>query len=473
MRNRVNSLWATATLSFLMLMVVFAAASVFLNSNDFIIVAFSFLPLLIIGAIGFYNNEEGVFGPIGLLLLTTALGTTVRTMYIVLSPDYYSAIHLMDGESNEILYLGLLSISVFLFCLAFSYTYTRKKANIKLYSKIYSEKKYDFATFFLFSIGCISTLIFVFDLGLAGLQEQLSMKRNVQVSGAMFSADSGYLTWFSSFSTVALLLYTAKLSLKIRKGVNPTKSWLIFFFMLLVSSAVPFLSGSRAGIVNIIIICTMIFAYKKININFGKMVAVITVCVTVLFLMSVLRVSAQQRIGFTDALSQFEVADVYRSTVGNRHFLGVAKTSLTVDRVPSNAEYNGLSSFVNWVYLPVPRFMWADKPDLRIGKIFGYNVLGGAESNGTPPGLTAELFYSGGWAFLVIGGMLMGVVMKKLLFFERELRNGDHIHHLIITIGVFCICFKMIGSDFAGGVIDFLKYTIPLLIIRNFVTVNR
>ena len=150
------------------------------------------------------------------------------------------------------------------------------------------------------------------------------------------------------------------------------------------------------------------------------------------------------------------------------YHLAIDKTGYIVSWSSENNFYLYGSSLVSFVVAPIPRVLWDDKPSVRVGPWIAEQIYNRENRSGVPPGLVAELFLNFSWLGIFIGMFLYGSLCRLIYNSHISFDHSGNGWRVFYAIFLISLIFRLLGADFSGAVIFFLRLFFPFLLITLF-----
>jgi oligosaccharide repeat unit polymerase len=166
-----------------------------------------------------------------------------------------------------------------------------------------------------------------------------------------------------------------------------------------------------------------------------------------------------------------------RSITANNNLFGVSKTGRISNHVLNKNSYYFGGTYFTWIYAPIPRTLWEDKPPITPGLIVRKDILGENSDNnlggGIPPGLVAESFMNFGFLGIIFIPMFLGsfvnFIFKKIknLILLNKIKSINPITILILLNVYFEFTFKIVGGSVTQSLISILEAVIILKLLSS------
>ena len=182
--------------------------------------------------------------------------------------------------------------------------------------------------------------------------------------------------------------------------------------------------------------------------------------------------SSQVRDESRDGVSyeQLDVASAVGSTATHAfegaYFIDPAKTAAIVDQVGRTEDLFWGSSFAAFIFAPIPRVIWPNKPDIRTGPYVAQVLFNFGSNSGVPPGAIGEFYLNFSWFGIVAGMMLLG--MFCALIWRRHLFAEDQRFTLIRFAFWMMAAIFFLAVEFSAAIVIFIKYFIAILVAERY-----
>lgn len=446
------------------------------NRIEYLLIGFSFIPSFILITPILLSRPYDLFHPLNFVALTTIIGITLRTIYIVTVDDYTTRTFLMLGRPIESMFTGLAYATLGIISLVLGFSMKISGLNVNrlgVFGKDnWNYKKLNRILWVLAIIAIISILIYFQRIGLTPeiLLSRISGKRRFIVEGADYKyAALAYYLWGASLTDyVFFFLLITQLALR-----KPLFSFLgiATLGMGLLACIFPIIVSSRSSLLVLLLTALMIWNYMR-RISLLQVVSIMGVASLLIVILGLLRNQNTDEV----SLNAFSIENISQTilpaVVGNRNFFGVDKTTHIIQAIPERLRFQYGQTLFLWAVAPVPRTFWKDKPIISVGQIIGPSVFG-HELNitGVPPGFVAELYWNGGVLAVVLGMFFLGMWLKFLYLSFGKIASQNKNALLFYIVLVFPFGFLILGGDFSRAMIEALRSVVTisaiLLVVSN------
>lgn len=116
-----------------------------------------------------------------------------------------------------------------------------------------------------------------------------------------------------------------------------------------------------------------------------------------------------------------------------RYFVDIVKTSYLLEAFPRKIDYLHGQTLIGWIFAPVPRSIWPDKPIfMHISSVLSTLVFN-EPSNNIPPGIFAEMYINFGWVGILVGMFFIGYIIQYI--YNTFLQNKN----ILIVQAIYAI----------------------------------
>lgn len=419
----------------------------------------------------FLTKSYDIFQPLNFVLLSASIGITIRTIYLIFNADSQVAWILLNAQPIHALLpaILLLLIGIISFCGGYSFQLPPLPiGNFKIARHdCWDERRIFISIILLLLISTIGAIFFFrsigFDLTMLTL-DSISRKRFVVTD----DFEVGY-TSYSYYQRAADLNQTAFLVLLGWFSAS-RKSWKSFagFSVILlfgISIILPFMTSSRGQLLWFVISAMMLWHYLRNQLSI-KVVATMLACG--LIVLATMLAFRGRDLGRIASFNLFTVAE---DLIASRDLLDVTTTaSIMAALEDGRLQYKYGSTYLTWVFAPIPRTLWQEKPVISVGTEIKEQVYGAGNRGGIPPGIIAEAFWNFGVLGVVVILFCFGVIAKAIYntLCPTSLKNKNLIF-IYATVAAPWL-HKLTGSAFSMAIIDLLITITPIIIVLFFIT---
>ena len=440
------------------------------NEREFMLLIFGAIALVATVWPMFVRRDYNLFEPLTFVAGLVLTGVTAKLLYIVAigqDREYIVRRLLLYDEPSALMY-GTIVTTCGLAALAIGY-YLRLPRVVP--PMLFTPSMNNWAPgrmylviggLFLFSGLCFAAFIVTAGVNVSSL-ENLSAKRFSDEAGS--SAARINSTKYYLYRGAALSKFVFYLALSwVLYHRKPLTNVMTFaaLIALFQTIALSFVMSSRASIVLVMLDALVIYYLLRGRIEIQKIAWAAVVSVGLLVLMLASRDSSDHTTG-----------DLIEKTFAGRDLLDVSKSAHIINAVPSKLDYRYGETLYGWLVAPIPRSLWEDKPMwAERGQFLMQKVFGDKSGrSGMPPGMLAEFYWNFGWAGVLIGMFVMGILFRQIFVtFDSLPRTPASV--LIYTVILTRLTIFSLGTDFGTGFLKAGLDLVPLLAMFFFFTVG-
>jgi len=407
---------------------------------------------------------------IGLSLL---MGTTLRTIWLtsVDSFNFTKQQSVLLGQDLTDLYFPLFIINIAIVSFLFGKKINLNYFKVKVTNNIFIFKKRNFKILIMFAcfVSVIGMFFLLKSVGITEIiAENISGKRRVFDENGQRNSFA-WLRVFGKFAKFSF--YLSVLYFLIYRISNSQNKMIRFLTILslLITIMYSVINSSRTVLLDVAIISIFCFIVAERKIP-KKLVGVI-IASSILISGFIISKRDSKETGFNDNF----IYSSLESITANNNLFGVSKTGKISNHVLDEGSYYFGSTYFTWLYAPIPRSLWKEKPPVTPGLIVRIDILGENSDNnlggGIPPGLVAESFMNFGFIGIIFIPMLFGSfvnsVFKKIkkLILLNKIRSINPITILILLNVYLEFTFKIVGGSLTQGLINVLEAVVILKIL--------
>ncbi len=426
---------------------------------SFSIILFGLLPAAMLFLCSKFEKKVGVPSTLKIVGWVVFIGYTMKCIYLAYAIPNELYFRTVEYTKNDI-YLGqlLLLLAVTSFLIGFVLIGDRrlKPFSIRIGSFRVLDKIF---YWFVFASATSAAVLFFY---LKGFHEQI-ISGQFQAVRYLIVAETGqrdslgYLQLGMDILVIFALYFIAR-----RKSRFVSS---IYMPAILIVSVSYFLSGQRFGIIIILIAFILISRKGLFNLFSRSALRNSLIILLSLSLLSIASVMRDERAAIK--LSDVDLLEGVDSTLEHAfqgiYALDPAKLTGIVLR---HDDYLLGGSFVMFVTAPIPRVLWPDKPDVRIGPYVAQEILDFRNQSGAPPSAIGEFYINFGWLGVAIGMLLLGCVaaLSKSLYLNSE---DQDIGRSRYVCAMLILIFFLIG-DFSYAALFAIKYGFAAIICERY-----
>jgi len=442
---------------------VLLAAFLLTGSEATLLMAGGTGALLLLLAPQLLTRAYDLFQPLTFVLWSVFIGVFLRTIYVITVDDTTTRNYLLLGQPPEFLTTAMIVVLVALACFVVGYAiHIPSKPRLERLTLIrhdgWHPARLAGVVMVLVALSIVATTLYLQQMGIGSLSlDTLSAKRRLVVEGAEFRfAALGYYLWGSKLSAYAFYLLLTYVVTTRTRLLSPLG---LFTLGLGVSSAIlPIITSSRTEALLPVAYAALIWHYLRSTVRASSLLLILTIAMSGVILMGSLRALGQGRV---EAIGDYMGVE---AVLGTRHWLDVTKTAHILDAVPRREGFQYGATLVSWVYAPIPRTYWLDKPVVRSGQIIGQIIYEGQfVKTGVPPGFVAELYWNFGFPGVVVGMFVFGLGLRYLYEAFRPLLTRNR-NALLLYVGLMLpFALQLLGGDLSGVVLQTATHAITMV----------
>ncbi len=401
-----------------------------------------------------------VFQPLSFVMLSVFVGVTGRTLYVLFRSSERVE-RLLRGHAPEFLLPAAFVVLLGLGCFVLGYLLPFPRLPLGKFTMARTDR-WDTPRLALIVVlyTLLSLTAMVIFLRKTGFDfrdlAHISSKRYLHLgeSGTVEYASLGYLRWVASLSQPAFLLVFTWFIRSRRRWMSLAGVLVLVEFLLAVFF--PFVTSTRGSLLRVVLAMVVLWHYVR------RPVSLKTALLTAILALVTLSVMLSLRRGtlhLWEAISPLGMAD---NLLGSRDFLDITTTAFIIEAVQDGRltlSYG--STYLTWLFVPIPRTLWPEKPVISVGWVIKRQVLGLGGAGGTPPGFIGEAY----WAFGLVGvvtisfflGALIGVLYRS---FRPYLSNANMA--LLYAVIVLPWSMKTVGGSWSSSTARMLQNLVPL-----------
>lgn len=412
-----------------------------------------------------------LFSPWSFVILSVAIGLTIRGFYIALDypdPDTIDQLFLLGKPPAFFVLPGIILLAGLL-ALASGYLWhPLRKIPPRPPRPVQATRLYALVAVILI-ISLISSALYI---ALTGGWEAgfISAKRTpipgLDLAGLDYQS-FGVLRTLASLAIFAHLLVWCDLLKPNASGRRWKIPLALFLFVL--ACAVPFYASIRSAIATHFILSSAVFYYSAKSFPILKFASAATLLMVLLSLMTLLRAERND----ISAFAKFNPGEqAFDSLILNRNQVELAKTAHIIDALPDVLDYQYGKTIAIWLAAPIPRSLWPGKPLIQPGPIIG-NRIYGQERAGVPPGFIAEMFWNFHLPGVLIGCLLLGMFLRYLHERFRPVAGvpGNPCPQIILYVAApMMFGFQAISSNIGFALVWLLINWVVVVAILKLIT---
>jgi oligosaccharide repeat unit polymerase len=312
-------------------------------------------------------------------------------------------------------------------------------------------------------VGAAAYLYVIYVLG-GGLIDTFNTERTARY---FIVAKNPYVANLTALIGIGILILYHFSVIKLSTQVQ----WRIFFLALIVYGALDIaFSGSRRSLVNLVFAMLMQRHYLRRTLSLRR--ALPWLAILLVFSVSWLYVRSTMHEGVEvvrDRLGQVEVKqsfdDVY--TQGDNAVFDYLVA--IINTVPTQYDYNYGTGLMRFLYFPVPRELWPEKPE-NLSRIMTQRYDPMTYINGGSAGasMVGEFYLEFGWFGILPSALSLGYIFGRS-YRWLLVNTPTKLAVLVYSCGAFTFIGGIVRGGLFGAVTELAQLTLPVLLLIRMV----
>ena len=398
--------------------------------------------------------HRGSLHPFTVLGWALLIGYTLKSIYLAFAVNYNLPFR-TDNFSRDIVTLGQVAICIGLVSFMAGFMLVARGhpgATVRATPTYKVSQPAEFIYHLVFALSAILMIIYFYQM------DFLNQIINLQFQAKKWFVDDlgernalGFLIIGADFIVVFFLYYVT---------CAKQLTWNNRYVLGILFISLCFLLASRRnGVLVIIITFMMVIGARGViasaSLNLRRLLIIGGTLLTVAFV-GLIRQGGEEGVAAQDLSVSSALTVTAEQMFEGAYFLDPAKTAAIIDQTKRRNLYMGGDSLIAVIYTPIPRVLWPEKPDIRVGPYVAQQVLRIGNRSGVPPGAIGELYLNFGWSGIVVGMLLLGAGTSML--YNLYLGNrDDRLARPIYALLLFSIMIFFTG-DFASSFLNFVRY---------------
>lgn len=347
--------------------------------------------------------------PLNLLLLALTIGTVLGSAMLAFGDSPARASIMADWTVNDYA-IGSMWMLLSLFIISLAYSFTTKRVNIGRLlpsSKHFSAAGVSIGVMIAMGVSLFALVTYLKATGGLNLSE-ISRKRTLEfvADGETVYAGAGYSQLFANVSRYILLILLGFFLQRKKRLGSANTALLIVLFLL--AAALPFFSSSRGSLLQIFFGLIYVFiAFRDVSLR-----SLILAALVPLFVFGTM---TGLRSAWQAGTSGFQFENPLLALPESGNGLAIASTTAVLHSVPERMPYQYGSTLASWIFAPIPRSIWPNKPETSLGRRIKEEIYHrDAIRNGYPASFMAEGYINFGWLGFLVASALFGFVLRLI-----------------------------------------------------------
>ena len=310
---------------------------------------------------------------------------------------------------------------------------------------------------FIVSVGAISTLFFIKDF-----HNQIASLSFVATKFVVSETTGERSTYgFLLLGADIILVYFVYALANRKHG----KHFAIFALAIFFIALNYFFSSQRFGVLIIIIAGLMALNRSIFDIRYIDNIRKILILVLVLCILSTSSfIRGERREVEISEISFFKgIESTLTHAFDGVYAIDPEKATAIIVR---HQDYLLGESFLMFLVAPIPRVLWPEKPNVRIGPYVAQEILDFRNRSGAPPSGIGEFYINFGWLGVLVGMFMLGcaAAMTKSLYLSAP---DPDIGRARYVLAMLVLVFFLIG-DFSYATLFAIKYGFAAVICEAY-----
>jgi len=418
-------------------------------------------------AIGWLSQDD-LFNPLSGVWISLFIGTGLRAVYLALSGSDRVSAMMWQLEFDD-LATGASIATLAAVSITLGYLITGR-LSLPIRNHIVVELRHGrlfWCSLLILICAPIAAVDFFrqtgFDLSLG-----LSAKRRFATDGDNVQAFAalGYHRWIACILPCVFFYFWSWEF--VRSGSRFAGAIALAFFII--AAGFAFLASSRS------VICVLLLNSLYILHSFGylRIYHIMLVTAAVIVILSVmlgLRQLSTRQSTDTNLANTLKPAAAIDAVLGNENFADLGRLSLIYRSVPKVFKYRYGMSYLSWLFAPIPRTQWRDKPVLSQGLEISEVIYGarrsamGIDGGGRPPGFIGEVIIN----FGLLGVPICGAVYGSLLRLFQNFHSSNSRSNVLLSVFILIpVSIGFMGGEFSMIVIEVVQALVPGMLLLWF-----
>lgn len=417
--------------------------------NMFSLIFLGLFPPLLLLTLARFDREHDLPNPLRVVAWTLILGYSLKSLYLAYATEYGLAFR-TDYFTSDYIYFGQLMVLLASVVFSVGYALT-SRVQVRLLSPIRVNSA-GMRVAIYWSVFLIALLGVALSFYLKGFHLQLQTLSFAatqffvsDVTGTRSSL--GFLLLGADILVVFFLYY-------IGLGGKPYRPN-IYLPAIIFVALNYFLSSQRLGVLIIIIASVLVGRVSFFNLKSKvalRRLGLVGLIVVVLSTSSFIR---QERRSVD--LSEIDIMAGVETTLEHAfegtYALDPAKLTGIALR---HDDFLYGQSFAMFIVAPIPRVLWPEKPNVRLGPYVAQEILDYRNNSGAPPSAIGEFYINFGWLGIIVGMLGLGVIAALLPSIGQSATSPE-IGRVRYGLALMVLILFLVG-DFSYAALYAIKY---------------
>jgi oligosaccharide repeat unit polymerase len=407
-----------------------------------------------------------VFEPILLFVALYAFYYISRPLYIIYMGEKTSLLGFYLDRETLAAALEYCALGLFAFLVGYYWGRSRKVAGRFMSIAELDEGRAKWLATVCIAVGMIAYAYVIFVLG-GGLSSTFGTERTARYFIVARNPYVANLTALIGVGTLVLFY------LALMKGTSRWQ-WRLYFLASVAYGVFDIaFSGSRRNLVNIIFAMLMTSHYLRRQLSFRRMLPWLAMLLVFSFSWLYVRSTMDQGVdAVRDRLGQVETGQVVDHVYTEGENAIFDYLVAIINTVPNQYDYNYGAGLVRFLYFPIPRQLWPEKPE-NLSRVLTQRYDPMTYLNGGSAGssLVGEFYLEFGWLGILPGALVLGFVFGRS--YRWLLINlPTKLAALIYSCGAFSFIGGVVRGGLFGASVDLALLVLPVFLLIKMASVR-
>lgn len=405
------------------------------------------------------DSKVDVFEPIYLFVTLYAFFYISRPLYLLMTGETSTLLGFYLDRDTMALALLACALGMFAFQIGYYWGRSRNfKANFTDIAQL-DWQRARFVAWLFIAVGVLAYIYVIFVLG-GGWEATFNTERTARY---YISAKNPYVANLTSLVGAGLVTLCFLALLDTERKVK----WYVLIGLVLAYGAVDITySGSRRFLVNIVFAVLLQRHYLRKRLNVHRALPLLLVLMIFsaswLYVRSTMHEGSEavrERLAQVNPNQVFDDVNTQGDNVIFDYLIAIMNT------VPTTYDYGYGTGLLRFLYFPIPRQVWIDKPE-NVNRILTQRYDPVAYLNGASAGtsLVGEWYLEFGWMGIVPGALLLGALFG--LAYRWMLANlSARLAVLVYSCALFSFVAAITRGGMFGATTELAQLALPILLL--------
>ncbi len=353
------------------------------------------------------------FSPWSMVFYSAAVGIGIRSVYVAEQGEAARSLFVLDSIGQEWVYPGLLlCLGLFLTGLAYRASSGQVRRKFVVPSAFSPRPQQVYLAVAIFSIIGLGGFLAYVD-ATTGFNFTLISGKRSTIETSLVGVETSFQSYehlrFVHFAAVAAFVVLLAFWTEPGQRWTPARRFAVGLTALNALSF-PFFASQRSGFLAVPLMGFAILHMRGRSISWIRLTAAGMAAVVTIGILTGFRSTRAESV--ESALTTITSPAALDALILNRNFLDLSKTVHVINSVGVQLEPANGTTYLSYLYAPIPRAIWPGKPSIAPGPIIGREIYG-LRRSGVPPGYYAEAYWNFGLLGLLIGSPILGWALRR------------------------------------------------------------